>query len=190
MFQTDKLVATQAKAIESAQALAQLAIDNAKVVAEIHYGATKDAVATAQSKASEILVFKDPKEVLEMFKTEVTPVVIAEVTAVQSKVSKVIRKTNKEAIVMLDSAISESKADLKKMVEEVTAKAPAGSESFVTTFEYLIDASLKSFDQAYAASKDVYSAFEKNVDGVMHSFQGQFAAESKPVTKARKTITA
>jgi hypothetical protein len=116
--------------------------------------------------------------------------VITEVTAVQSKVSKVIRKTNKEAIEMFESVIVESKADLKKMVKEVTAKAPAGSESFVTTFDYLMNASLQTFDQAYAASKDVYSTFEKNVDGVMNSFQGQFAAESKLATKARKAITA
>ena len=44
MFQTEKLIAAQAKAIESAQVLAQLAIENAKAVADIHYDATKDAV--------------------------------------------------------------------------------------------------------------------------------------------------
>ena len=190
MFQADKLVATQAKAIESAQVLTQLTIDNAKAVAEIHYDATKGAVATAQAKAGEIFNVKDPREVLEMIKAEVAPVVIAEVTAVQSKVAKVIRKTNKEVVEMFESAIDESKADLKKMVKEVSAKAPAGSESFVTTFDYLFDASLQTFDQAYSASKHVYSAFEQNVDSVTNSFQGQFAAESKPVNKSRKAITA
>lgn len=190
MFQADQLVATQAKAIESAQVLAQLTIDNAKAVAEIHYDATRDAVAIVQAKASEIYDIKDPKEVLEMIKTEVAPVVIAEVTAVQSKVTKVIRKHDKEAIEMFESAIGESKAELRKMVKEAVAKAPAGSESFVSAFDYLMNASLQNFDQAYSASRDVYSAFEKNVDGVMNSFQGQFPAESKPVTKTRKAITA
>jgi hypothetical protein len=33
MFQTDKLAATQAKAIESAQAIAQLALENAEAIA-------------------------------------------------------------------------------------------------------------------------------------------------------------
>jgi hypothetical protein len=190
MFQTDKLVANQAKAIELAQVLAQLAINNAKVVAEIHYDATKDVVATAQVKAGEVLGTKDPKEVLEMMKAEVAPLLFAEVTAVQSKATKVIRKANKEAVALFESAMNESKADLKKMVEEVSAKAPAGSESLVKTFDYLIHASLQTFDQAYSATRDAHTVFEKSVDDVMSSFQGQFAPDLNPVIKARKVIAA
>jgi formate-dependent phosphoribosylglycinamide formyltransferase (GAR transformylase) len=190
MYQADKLVATQAKAAESAQALAQLAIENAKTIAEIQYDAAKDAVATAQAKASKILSIKDPKEVLEMITAEDAPVVIAEVTAVQSKMTKVIRKTNQEVVEMFESAIDESKADLKKLVKEVSAKAPAGSEAFVNTFDYLIDSTLQTFDQAYLASKEACVNFEKSVDGVMSTFQGQFATATKPAPKVRKAITA
>ena len=190
MYQADKLVATQAKVAESAQALAQLAIENAKTIAEIQYDAARDVVATAQAKASKILSIKDPKEVLEMIAVKDAPVVIAEVTAVQSKMTKVIRKGNQEVVEMFESAIDESRADLKKLVKEVAAKAPAGSEAFVNIFDYLLDSTLKTFDQAYSASKDACANYEKSIDGAMSTFRGKFVTVSKPAPKAHKVITA
>ena len=190
MYQAVKLVATQTKAAESAQALAQLAIENAKTIAGIQYDAAKDAVAAAQAKASKILSIKDPKEVLEMIKAEDASVGIAEVSAVQSKMTKVIRKGNKEVVEMFESAIDESRADLKKLVKEVTAKVPAGSEAFVNTLDYLIDSTLQNFDQAYLASKEACANFEKSVDGAMSAFQAQFTTVSKPAPKAPETIAA
>lgn len=156
MLQTDTLLATQAKAIESAQVFAQLVLDNAKVVAEMQYDATKNAV----------------------------------VTAVQSKVTKTILQTNQEAVEMFESVVNESKANLKKLVNEVSAKAPTGSEPCVHAFTYLINVSLQHFDQAYLASKDAHTVFEKSVDDVMSSFQGQLAQESRSATKTSSAITA
>lgn len=122
MFQTSKFVVTQAKAFEFAQVLAQLAINNAKVVAEIHYDASKNAMTTAQIKAGEILGTNDPKAALQIIKSEDAPVVIAEVSAVHSKVTKVIRKANKEAVELFESAMNESKADLKKWLKKYLLK--------------------------------------------------------------------
>ena len=190
MFQADKLVATQAKVAESAQALAQLAIENVKTITEIQYDAAKDAVAAAQAKASKMLSIKNPKEVIEIIKAEDAPVVIAEVTAVQSKMTKAIRKGNKEVVEMFKSAIDESNADLIKLVKEVTAKAPAGSEAFINTFDYLMDSTLQTFDQAYLASKEACVNFENSVDGAMSAFQSQFSSASKPGSKVRKVIAA
>ncbi len=193
MFQaaiTDKLSASQAKAIESAQALAQLAIENAQTIAEIQYDAAKDAVTTAQAKASELLKLKDPKAALEVFGAEEAKAAVAEATAIQSKVVSVIRKGNQEVVEMIESAMHESKADLKKMVKEATTKAPAGSEALVSTFNSVFETTLQSFDQAYTASKDAYANYEKSVETAMSSFQSQFAAATKPAAKSRKAIAA
>lgn len=190
MFQADKLVANQTKAIESAQAIAQLALKNAQAIAEIQYGVAKEAVTTAKAKSSDLLKIKDPKEVFEMIKPEDAQAVVAEATAVQAKVSKVVRKAQKEVVEMIESALDESKADLAKLVKEATAKAPAGSESFVGAFNTAFDAAMKGFDQAYSTSKDAYATFEKTVEGAMSSFQGQFGVVTKPAAKARKAIAA
>jgi hypothetical protein len=190
MNQTEKLVATQAKAIESAHELAQLAIENAMAMTEIHFDVTKEVVATAHTKAAHMLVIKDPKEALDIFKIDEAQEVISEVSAIQSKVAKVISKSNKEVVKMIELSIDDSKSELRKLAKEITGSAPAGSGPVISMFEYTLDASLQSFDQAYSTSKDIYASFEKSVDGVMSSFQNQFATASKPATKSRKAIAA
>ena len=190
MFQNamnEKLASAQAKSLESAQAIAQLAVESAQAIAEIQYEAAKDSVAIAQAKVAKVLTLKDPKEVLEMLKGEDAQAALAEVNAIHSKVSEVLRKGKKEVVEMIESAMGESRSELKKMIKEATAKAPAGSEAVVSAFNSMLENTLQSFDQAYSASKDAYANFEKSIDSTMSSFQGQSA---KPAPKSRKAIAA
>ena len=190
MYQTKKFVAAQAKAIESAQELAQLAIDNAKAITDIHFDVTKETVASTQAKAAHILTIKDAKEAFEIFKVEEAQEVLAEVSTVQSKVNKVITKSNKEVLAMMESAMDDSQAELRQMVKEITGMAPVGSAPVVTVFDYMFDASLQSFDQAYAASKDAYENFEKTIESTMSSFQNYYVPTKKAAAKKIKAIAA
>ena len=190
MIQANKFVETQAKAIESAKALADIAIENAKAVSEIQLEVLKDALATTHIKACHLLSIKEPKEVLEVVKPEYAQTVIAEVAVVQSKVTKVIRKANHQVIEMIESAIDESKTDLKKVAKESMKHVPTGFEGIANAFDYVFDAALQTFDQAYIASKDAYIAFEKTVDSAMTSLHGQVAPAGKPAAKTRKAIAA
>jgi len=187
MNQTEKLVATQAKATQSAHAMAQLAIENAMAMAEIHFDATRDVLATAQAKAAQILALKDPKEALDIFKTEEVQEVISGVSAMQSKVSKVINKSNKEVVKMIESSIDDSQAELKQLAKEITSSAPVGAEPVIYMFEHTLDASLQSFDQAYAATKDVYVNFEKTIESTLSSFHDQYAPTKKAASKQTAT---
>ncbi len=190
MFQTEKFIATQAKAIESAQALTRLAIDNAKAVVDIHHDAAKDAVVAAQVKTAQVLAIKDAKEVLEIFTAEEAQMVFSEVSAVQARVSKVISQSHKEVADMIESALDESKLELKKMVKEFSSSAPASSVPAINTFDYVFDATLQGFDQAYAASKDAYTSFEKTIESTMNLFQDQYAPNKKATPKKQKAIAA
>jgi len=187
MFQnTLNMNATQAKTIESAQAIAQLAVQSVEQIAEINYDAAKEVVTAAQAKSAKLTQLKDPKAALEMFDAESAKEVAAQVVVYQNKVTKVLRKSSKEVTGMIDLAIDDSQADLIKFVQEATAQAPAGSEAFVSAFNTAFDATLKSFEQVRATSNDAYASFEKSVDAAMSSFQGQVA----PATKSRKQIAA
>jgi len=190
MNQTEKLVATQLKATQSAHAMAQLAIENAMAMAEIHFDATRDVLATAQAKAAHILALKDPKEALDIFKTEEVQEVISGVSAMQSKVSKVINKSSKEVVKMIESSIDDSQAELKQLAKEISSSAPVGAGPVITMFEHTLDASLQSFDQAYAATKDVYINFEKTIESTLSSFHDQYAPTKKAATKKTKAISA
>ena len=189
MYQTETFVAAQAKAIESAQELAQLAIENAKAITDIHFDVTKEAAESTQAKAAHLLAIKEAKEVLEIFKAEEAQEVISEVSAIQSKVAKVISKSNKEVVAMIDSAIDDTQAELRKMAKEITGMAPVGSAPVVTVFDYLFDATLQTFDQAYAVSKEAYTNFEKTMESTMSSFQSQMTT-AKKATKKPKAIAA
>ena len=190
MNQTEKLVATQAKAIESAHELAQLAIENAMAMTEIHFDVTKEVVATAHTKAAHMLAIKDPKEALDIFKTDEAQEVISEVSAIQSKVAKVISKSNKEVVKMIELSIDDSKSELRKLAREITGSAPAGSGPVISMFEFTLDASLQSFDQAYTASKDVYVNFEKTIESTFNSFHDQYASTKKGASKKTRAIAA
>ena len=190
MYQTEKLVAAQAKAIESAQELAQLAIENAKAITDIHFDVTKEAAQLTQAKAAHLLAIKEAKEVLEIFKAEEAQEVISEISVIQSKVAKVISNSNKEVIAMIESAIDDSQAELRQMAKEITGMAPVGSAPVVTVFDYLFDATLQTFDQAYAVSKEAYTNFEKTMESTMSSFQGQITSSKKAATKKPKAIAA
>jgi hypothetical protein len=180
------MTAAQAKSLESAQTIATLAVQSAEAIAEINYDAAKEVVTTAQAKSAKLIQLKDPKAALEMFDAESAKEAAAHVVGYQNKVNKVLRKNNKEVTSLIDLAIDDSKADLKKFVKEATTQAPAGSEAFVTAFNTVFEASLKSFDQARATSQDAYINFEKSVDAALSSFQSQVA----PATKSRKQIAA
>jgi hypothetical protein len=191
MFQADKFSKTQVKAMESAQALAQLAIDNARTISEIQYDAAKDVVINVQAKSSNLLNIKDPKAALKLIKAEDVQEVVSEVTAMQDKINKAMRKGNQEFVEMLESAYEESKTELTKLVKESAKTAPAGSEPFVNSFEYLFNASLQTFDQAFFASKDAYATFEKTIEKTMNLFQSQTAVTpTNQATKSRRTIAA
>ena len=180
------LTAAQAKSIESAQTIATLAVQSAEAIAEINYDAAKEVVSAAQAQSAKLIQIKDPKAALEMFDAESAKEAAAQVVVYQNKVNKVLRKNSKEVASLIDSAIDDSKADLKKFVKEAAAQAPAGSEAYVSAFNTVFDAALKSFDQARATSHDAYVNFEKTVDAALSSFQGQVA----PATKSRKQIAA
>ena len=180
------LTAAQTKSIESAQTIATLAVQSAEAIAAINYDAAKDVVTAAQAKSAKLIQLKDPKEALQMFDAETAQEAAAQVVGYQNKVNKVLRKNSKEVVSLIDLAIDDSKADLKKFVKEAAAQAPAGSETFVSAFNTVFEASLKSFDQARATSHDAFANFEKTIDAAMSSFQGQVA----PATKSRKQIAA
>ena len=187
MYQTEKFVAAQAKAIKSAQELAQLAIENAKAITDIHFDVTKEAAQLTQAKAAHLLAIKEAKEVIEIFKAEEAQEVIS---VIQSKVAKVISNSNKEVIAMIESAIDDSQAELRQMAKEVSGMAPVGSAPVVTVFDYVFDATLQTFDQAYAVSKDAYANFEKTLESTMNSFHGQITPAKKSATKKPKAIAA
>lgn len=190
MYQTKKFVEAQAKASETTQELTQLAIENVKSIADIHFDVIKVAVASAGAKATHILTMKDANEALEIFKVEEAQEVLSEVSAIQNKVAKVISKSNKEVVALIESAMDDSQAELRQMVLEINGMAPVGSAPVITVFDCMFDASLQSFDQAYAASKDVYLNFEKTIESTYSSFQNQYTPNKKIVAKKTKAIAA
>jgi hypothetical protein len=81
-------------------------------------------------------------------------------------------------------------AEVRQMAKEITGMAPVGSAPVVTVFDYLFDATLQTFDQAYAASKDVYTNFEKTIESTYSSFQNQYTSTKKVAAKKTKAIAA
>jgi len=188
MFQTqlnDQLASAQAKAIETAKHLAQVAVESAQELAEINQAAAKDALVAAQDTSSQLLAIKDPQQLAKLAQPEAAQEAAKYAAAYQAKVNQVVRNGNKEVAQVVDASIDDARADLVKFVQEATKTAPAGSEAFVSAFKTAFDSSLQQFDQVRASATDAFANFEKSVDTALANIQGQYAV-AKPAAKSRK----
>ena len=188
MFQTqlnDQLASAQAKAIETAKHLAQVAVESAQELAEINQAAAKDALVAAQDTSSQLLAIKDPQQLAKLAQPEAAQEAAKYAAAYQAKVNQVVRNGNKEVAQVVDASVNDARADLVKFVQEATKTAPAGSEAFVSAFKTAFDSSLQQFDQVRASATDAFANFEKSVDAALANIQGQYAV-AKPAAKSRK----
>ena len=188
MFQTqlnDQLASAQAKAIETAKHLAQVAVESAQELAEINQAAAKDALVAAQDTSSQLLAIKDPQQLAKLAQPEAAQEAAKYAVAYQAKVNQVVRNGNKEVAQVVDASIDDARADLVKFVQEATKTAPAGSEAFVSAFKTAFDSSLQQFDQVRASATEAFANFEKSVDAALANIQGQYAV-AKPAAKSRK----
>jgi len=181
----DQIAQAQAKAVENAKHLAQVAVESAQELAEINQAAAKDALSAAQDASSQLLAIKDPQQLAKLAQPETAQEAAKYAAAYQAKVSKVVRNGNKEVAQVVDASIDDARDDLVKFVKEATKTVPAGSEAFVSAFKTAFDASLQQFDQVRASATDAFANFEKSVDAAMANFQGQYAVV-KPAAKTRK----
>ncbi len=184
MFQNqlnDQISQAQAKAVENAKYLAQVAVESAKELAEINQAAAKDALVVAQDASAQLLAVKDAQQLAKLAQPETAQEAAKYAAAYQAKVNKVVRNGNKEVAQVVEASIDDARADMVKFVKEATKTAPAGSEAFVSAFE----TSLQQFDQVRASATDVFANFEKSVDAALTNIQGQYAV-AKPAAKSRK----
>ena len=73
MFQNqlnDQIAQAQAKAVENAKHLAQVAVESAQELAEINQAAAKDALAAAQDASSQLLAIKDAQQLAKLAQPE------------------------------------------------------------------------------------------------------------------------
>ncbi len=181
----DQLTAAQAKAVETAKHLAQVAVQSAQELAEINQAAAKDALVAAQEASTQLLSIKDPQELAKLAQPEAAQELVKYATSYQAKVGKVVRTSNKQVADVIDASIDDARDDLVKFVKEATKTAPAGSESFVSAFKSIFETSVQQFDQARASAADAFANFEKSIDAALANVQGQYAV-AKPAAKTRK----
>ena len=73
MFQNqinDQLTTAQAKVVETAKHLAQVAVESAKELAEINQAAAKDALVVAQDASAQLLAIKDAQQLAKLAQPE------------------------------------------------------------------------------------------------------------------------
>lgn len=188
MFQNqlnDQISQAQAKAVENAKYLAQVAVESAKELAEINQAAAKDALVVAQDTSAQLLAIKDAQQLAKLAQPETAQEAAKYAAAYQAKVNKVVRNGNKEVAQVVEASIDDARADMVKFVKEATKTAPAGSEAFVSAFKTAFETSLQQFDQVRASATDAFANFEKSVDAALANVQGQYAV-AKPAAKSRK----
>ena len=87
----EQLAQAQAKAVENAKHLAQVAVQSAQELAEINQAAAKDALVAAQEASTQLLAIKDPQQLTKLAQPEVAQDAAKYAAAYQAKVNKIGR---------------------------------------------------------------------------------------------------
>jgi hypothetical protein len=76
------------------------------------------------------------------------------------------------------------------MVKEISGGVPASAAPAISAFDYVFDAAVQGFDQAYAVSKDAYTSCEKTMESSLNLFQDPYVPSKKAAPKKQKAIAA
>lgn len=177
-------MANQAKNIETAKAVGQVALTSAQEIAQLNQQAAQELATRLQSKVADLMKTQDPKAAFDYVHAEVLQDAAKEVAQYQAKLFQALASGNKELAKIAESMIKESQHDLIHFVNEATQNAPAGTEPYTSVFKTSFNNALQNFELIRAAMADSFVNFEKSVDNM-----SQFSNEQKngPVRSQKKS---
>lgn len=174
MFQNhlnDHISLVQARAVENAKHLAQVAVQSVQELAEINQAVAKDFLVVTQEAITQLLAIKDPQQLTKLAQSEVAQKVAKYVAACHVKVNSVVHNGSKEVAQVIDAAIDGGHDDLVKFVNEAAKATPAGSEAFVSAFKTAFETSLQHFGKVRTTAMGTFADFEKKVDAALVNTQ-------------------
>ena len=176
-------MANQAKGMEAAKAVGQVALTSAQAIAQLNQQAAQELAKNLQAKVAELMKTQDPKAAFDYVHAEVLQDAAKEVAEYQSKLFQALASGNKELAKIAESMIQESQHDLIHFVNEATQNAPAGTEPYTSVFKASFSNALQNFELIRAAMADSFVNFEKSVEN-MSSLSG---AQNKANTASKKS---
>lgn len=175
-------MAKQAKGMETAKAVGEVALNSAQAIAQLNQQAAQELAVRLQAKVAELMKTQDPRAAFEYVHAEVLQDAAKEVAQYQAKLFEALASGNKELAKIAESMIKESQHDLIHFVNEATQNAPAGTEPYTSVFKSSFSNALQNFELMRAAMADSFVNFEKTVENM-----SQFSTmQKKDSTRAQK----
>jgi hypothetical protein len=171
-------MANQAKGVETAKAVGQVALTSAQAIAQLNQRAAQELASRLQSKVTELMKTQDPKAAFDYVHAEVLQEAAKEVAGYQSELFQALASGNKELAKIAESMIKESQHDLIHFVNEATQNAPAGTEPYTSVFKTSFSNVLQNFELIRAAMADSFGNFEKSVENMSNLSGAQKAGEA------------
>jgi hypothetical protein len=167
-------MANQAKGIEAAKAVGQVALTSAQAIAQLNQKAAQELATRLQTKVSELMKAPDPKTTFDYVHAEVLQEAAKEVAEYQAQLFQALASGNKDLAKIAEAMIKESQHDLIHFVNEATQNAPAGTEPYTSVFKTSFNNALQNFELVRAAMADSFGNFENSVENM-----SQFSAVQK-----------
>jgi hypothetical protein len=179
------VMAKQAKNMETAKAVGQVALTSAQAIAQLNQQAAQELGKRLQSKVADLMKTQDPKSAFDYVHAEVLQDAAKEVAQYQAKLFEALASGNKELAKIAESMIKESQHDLIHFVNEATQNAPAGTEPYTSVFKTSFSSALQNFELIRAAMADSFVNFQESVENMKNLSAMQNKSDSNP-SKKRK----
>lgn len=164
MFKTpEQFAAANKTAVDSLLTVANTALASAERIAALNLNTARSAIEDGAANAKSLLAAKDAQEVVAVQSSLAQPSLEKAVSYSRS-VYEIGAQTQEAFAKMLEAQYADFQKQIGSLINEASAKAPAGSEVAVAAVKSAFAAATSAFDNLNKAAKQVVEMAEANVN--------------------------
>jgi phasin family protein len=168
--------------------LTSKAFEGMEKLVELNVTAAKVSLDESSITARQLLSAKDPQEFFSLTTAQAQPTA-EKAMSYGRQVASIVAGTQAEFTKAVETQLAETSRKVISLVDEVSKKAPAGSESVVAAIKASIGNASAGYEQLSKTAKQAVQTIESNVNAAVNQFTQaaqQAAPEAAPEAAASK----
>lgn len=168
MLTPEQFIAAQQTNLDAAFGLGTKVFEGFEKLVELNVQAAKTTLSESADAARAALAAKDPQQALAVQSSLLKPSA-EKLSAYSRHVYNIVSSTATEVGQFTESLTSQAQKNFAALVEEVAAKAPAGSENVVALVKSSVAAATNAFEGVQKAAKQAADVAEANFTAATES---------------------
>ncbi len=150
-------------------ALTNKTLESVEKLVNLNITAVKASMEESSAAARQLLAAKDPQEFISVVTAQAKPA-LEKAVAYGNHVSGIASSARAEFVKAAEAQIAALNNKVNELVEEVSKKAPAGTEGMVTIVKSALGNANDGYGQFVSTAKQAMEALEANVNAAVGQF--------------------